>query len=116
MPPARKKTGKHRVVPDPDAKRVGVRVRALRDEKGFTFDSFVEEVGLGRGYVSELERGLVVPSLHALKKLATALDVTMADLVTGTTSRETLFEITRAMSDEEVRSLVKSARGMRTTP
>ena len=37
---------------------------------------------------SELERGLVVPGLHALDKLATALNVTVADLVLGTTQRE----------------------------
>ena len=100
---------RHRRSPDPSAKRVGQRVRQLRTELGFTFDAFVEEVGLGRGYVSELERGMVVPSLHALAKIAHALEVTMADLVLGDSQRELLFEATRKLPSGAVQSLLQQA-------
>ena len=109
MPPrATRNVGRHRKQPDPVAKRVGLRVRELRREKEFTFDAFVEESGLGRGYISELERGLVVPTVHALAKLAAALEVTMADLVLGDTPRERLFEATRSASDAELARLLKA--------
>jgi len=84
-------------------------VRRLRQEAGFTFDAFVEETGLGRGYVSELERGLVIPSLTALESLAAALAVTPADLVLGSTERERLFDRTRRLTQAEVGRLLRLA-------
>jgi transcriptional regulator with XRE-family HTH domain len=107
MPSPSAKPRKHRKTPDPAATVVGERVRRLRDEKEFTFDAFVEECGLGRGYVSELERGLVVPSLHALQKLAAALEVTVADLVLGDSDREKLYDATRKLPEAEVRALLE---------
>lgn len=85
-------------------------MRKLRGEKGFTFDAFVEETGLGRGYISELERGLVVPSITSLAKLATALEVTIADLVIGETPRERLLDLTRQLDDKSVAALLKQAQ------
>jgi|SRR5580658_6571658 transcriptional regulator with XRE-family HTH domain len=78
MPPRRRSqtAPRHRTKPDALAKAVGARVRKLRTEKGWSFDAFVEECGLGRGYISELERGLVVPTVTSLAKLAAALEVT----------------------------------------
>ena len=112
----RRKAGWHRVEPDPLAAAVGARVRRLRREQSFSFDAFVEEVGLGRGYVSELERGLVVPGLGALATVAAALEVTVADLVVGVsgrvTPREDLYEITRDLPPVAVRRLLAEARRM----
>ena len=99
--------GRHRSQPDPLSRLVGARVRRLRQEAGFTFDAFVEEVGLGRGYVSELERGLVVPSITSLARIALALEVTMADLVTvGASQRERLFELTRRLGPGKLGELL----------
>jgi transcriptional regulator with XRE-family HTH domain len=87
-----------------------VRVRKLRDEQNFTFDAFVEETGLGRGYISELERGLVVPLLHSLSRLASALEVTVADLVLGPSTREQLFEATRGLPEAEIQHFLQEIR------
>lgn len=67
----------------------------LRNVAGLTFGELVEKSGLGRGYVSELERGLVVPTVGTLARLADALDVTIADLVVGDTEREAIFDALR---------------------
>ena len=77
----------------------------LRLADGYTFDAFVEETGLGRGYVSELERGLVVPTIHSLAKIAAALRLTVADLVIGDSLRERLFEATRGLPDADLERL-----------
>ncbi len=103
--PARPRRGSHRLEPDPLAARVGARIRRLRAEKDFTFDAFVGETGLGRGYVSELERGLVVPTVGTLARVAAALEVTLADLVLGDTDRERLFEELRDARPMFVRQL-----------
>jgi transcriptional regulator with XRE-family HTH domain len=82
---------KHRRSPHPFAQEIGGRIRRIRKEQEFSFDAFVEETGLGRGYISELERGLVVPSVATLATVARALELTVADLVAGSSERELLF-------------------------
>lgn len=74
------KKSRHRKVPHPGALALGKRVRAMRLKANIKFDAFVEETGLGRGYISELERGLVVPTLDALERIARALDVPVQQL------------------------------------
>jgi transcriptional regulator with XRE-family HTH domain len=100
-----KRSGRHRLEPDPLAARIGQRVRALRTAEEFGFDAFVEETGLGRGYVSELERGLVIPTIGTLARVAKALDVTVADLVLGESDRERLFNELRRADPKLVREL-----------
>jgi transcriptional regulator with XRE-family HTH domain len=113
MPPRpRAAKTRHRTKPDPFAKAVGARVRRLRKERDFTFDAFVEETGLGRGYISELERGLVVPTITALAKVAAALELTVADLVLGDSARERLFEAARALDETQVSGLLKQAEAL----
>jgi transcriptional regulator with XRE-family HTH domain len=101
-----KRTGRsrHRERPDPLAARIGQRIRQLRGETEFAFDAFVEETGLGRGYVSELERGLVVPGVGTLSRVARALNVTIADLVCGDTDRERLFDELRGRPSAVIRA------------
>jgi transcriptional regulator with XRE-family HTH domain len=107
MPKAAAKIARsrHRERPDPLAARIGQRIRALRSESAFAFDAFVEETGLGRGYVSELERGLVVPGVGTLARVARALNVTIADLVSGDTDRERLFDELRGRPASVIRAL-----------
>jgi transcriptional regulator with XRE-family HTH domain len=102
-------------VPDALAKRIGARVKALRAARGINFDAFVEECEVGRGYVSELERGLVVPSATVLEKVAAVLEVTMADLVLGESSREELFKEAAELDEGQVRQLLDAARRMKTS-
>lgn len=105
-----RKSARHRTKPDALARAVGQRIRRLRLEQEFTFDAWVEETGLGRGYISELERGMVVPTIHALKKVADALQLPLADLVVvGQSDRERLFELTRSLDSATVSELLRTA-------
>ena len=86
-------------------------------EAEFTFDAFVEETGLGRGYVSELERGTVVPTIGTLAKVAKALQLSLADLVAiGDTRREELFCETRGLADAQVESILRDIKKLRRPP
>ena len=110
MPKRGRKSSLHRRVPDALAKRIGARIRALRAARGISFDAFVEECEVGRGYVSELERGLVNPSARVLAKAAEVLEVTTADLVLGDSLRERLFEATLGLSEAALAELLEVAR------
>jgi transcriptional regulator with XRE-family HTH domain len=93
---------------------VGKRMRELRKELKFGFDAFVGETELGRGFVSELERGLTVPTIHTLAHIAAAFELTVADLVvTDATARERLFEATRGLDEAEVEELLRMAKARR---
>ncbi len=62
--------------------RFGKRVREIREKKDISQEKLGELAGLHRTYVSSLERGLRNVSLVNIDKLATALGVPMAELVT----------------------------------
>lgn len=104
---------KHRTTPDPLSAKIGARIRALRQEREVSFDAFVEELGAGRGYASELERGLVIPSIAILSKAAEVLGVSIGDLVlVGETPREQVFIATRDLPPGVVRRLARDLKGL----
>ncbi len=59
----------------------GLAVKRLRESKGWSQERLAEVSDLNRSYVGEIERGIVVPSLVTLQKLADALGLAASDLV-----------------------------------
>src|SRR6201995_6177910 len=57
---------------------VGTNIRQLRMAKGLTLDRLATSSELTRGYISLVERGLKMPSLAALLRMAAALEVNVA--------------------------------------
>jgi transcriptional regulator with XRE-family HTH domain len=66
----------------PEAEFFGQRLRQLRNDRGLTQVGLAEASGLIDTYISDMERGLKVPSLTTLLRLAAALGCKVADLVT----------------------------------
>jgi len=64
-------------------KRVGDRVRALRQEKCWSQDVFADRSGLHRAHIGEIERGETNVTLQTLKILADTLGVKIQELVKG---------------------------------
>lgn len=56
-------------------------LRRRREDAGFSQESLATKAKLHRTYISMLERGLRVPTLVVIKKLALALGTTMASLM-----------------------------------
>jgi transcriptional regulator with XRE-family HTH domain len=101
----------HRETSHPLAAELGARIRSLRKERGFSFDAFAEE--LGRGYVSDLERGKVVPTFATLAKVAELLELEVADVVAlGSSPRLALLTLTRDLTPAQMRALILQAQGM----
>lgn len=59
----------------------GERLRALRNKRGVTQVALAERTGLPQSHVSEMERGLTLPNLATLIRIAVALDCKISALV-----------------------------------
>ncbi|CAG9607802.1 XRE family transcriptional regulator [Pseudoneobacillus rhizosphaerae] len=61
---------------------IGLRIRRLREKKGYSISQLAMRAGISKSYLSQIERNLQVnPSLHLLSKLARTLDATLDDLI-----------------------------------
>ncbi|WP_395623532.1 helix-turn-helix domain-containing protein [Sphingomonas daechungensis] len=60
---------------------LGRNVRLQREARGLSQEALAFEAGMKRSYLSELERGLRNPSVHALGRLASALGIEPATLL-----------------------------------
>ncbi len=54
---------------------LGARIRLLREERGMSLQDLATATGFSYSYICEIERGLVEPSLRALRKASEALNV-----------------------------------------
>ena len=66
-----------------DQKKVGALIRALRREKNLTQRALAERLGLSDKAVSKWERGLGCPDISLLADLSAALDVDLAQMLSG---------------------------------
>ena len=63
--------------------QIGNRIRAYRKQLGFTQESLAFEIHTSAAYLSCIERGIKKPSLQKLVEIAEILDVSVEDLVSG---------------------------------
>jgi len=61
---------------------LGVRVRELRKERGWTLEQAAVQAGLARSTLSKIENGQMSPTYEALKKLAEGLAISVPQLFT----------------------------------
>ena len=54
---------------------MGLKIRSLREELGFTLTEMAEKTGLTISTLSQIEREIISPSLSSLRRIATALNV-----------------------------------------
>ena len=61
--------------------KFGLRIKELRSTKGITQEDLAELSGLSRQYVGDVERGNRNISLVNIEKIATALEITLSELL-----------------------------------
>ncbi|ALH83091.1 MAG TPA: helix-turn-helix transcriptional regulator [Kiritimatiellia bacterium] len=61
--------------------RIGWNLKRLRKEREISQEDFATDSGFDRGYISGVERGVRNPSILVLERIATALEVDVAELV-----------------------------------
>lgn len=65
----------------PEGEVFGQRLRDVRQRLGVTQEALALSSGLTQAYISDMERGLKVPSLTTILRLAVALPTQVMDLV-----------------------------------
>lgn len=68
------------VAAQPFLKKLGTRIRRLRERKGWSQEEFADLARLDRSYMSGIERGVRNLSVLNLVKVAKALGVAIGDL------------------------------------
>ena len=62
---------------------VAIRVRQVRNARGWTQEDLSDKVGLSVRYIGQIERNQASPSVRVLGRLSQALGVAPAELLTG---------------------------------
>ena len=62
-------------------KRFGKRVKALREAKDWSQEELADRAGLHRTYISAVERAVRNPTLTVIARIAKALKVPIAELL-----------------------------------
>ncbi len=70
-------------IPTPLSRMVGNQLKELRSEKGWTLEFVGELVGKSKGAISQYEKGLTLPAVPVLIKLAQIYSVPTDLLLTG---------------------------------
>jgi transcriptional regulator with XRE-family HTH domain len=63
--------------------QLGMRIRRLREKRGFTQESFADACGLHRNFMGAVERGRQNLTLKSLGIIAKGLGTTMSRLLSG---------------------------------
>lgn len=75
-----------------DYKKIGKRIRKLRQQQRYTQETLAEAADLSAPFISHIERASKKTSLETISRIAAALNVTVDYLLTGTRSvDETAF-------------------------
>ncbi|MBO9620004.1 MAG: helix-turn-helix transcriptional regulator [Niabella sp.] len=62
-------------------KKLGLKIKQLRTEKGWSQNAFGLEINMEKSNVSRLEAGNVNPKFGTLFRVAKALEISLSDLV-----------------------------------
>lgn len=96
--------------------KIGNKIRCLRKLRGWSQETLAFNANINPAFLGQLERGLKSPTVVTLKKIAEALDVSLAELFTAVpTCEEELCRkelnlkkfscITKNLSDDEVEKI-----------
>lgn len=59
--------------------KFGLKVKSLREEKGFSIEYLANISDVDRNYISDIEKGLRNPSITIIEKIVHALDIDLGE-------------------------------------
>ena len=64
-----------------ESSKLGKNLKRIRTVKGITQGDIVRKLGLGRGFISNIENGKANPTLSTITKIAKAIGVSVGELM-----------------------------------
>lgn len=64
-------------------KRLGLRIRRLRDQRHWSQEEFADRCGINRSYMGRIERGELNLTLDSLERVAKGLGTSVSTLLRG---------------------------------
>ncbi len=89
---------------------IGETIRNYRLQKGMSQGDIEKRTGLLRCYLSRVENGHTIPSLDTLAKIATAMDLPLAQFFNETTNGDNGSKAMPHLAEDEVRFLTQIRR------
>ncbi len=86
--------------------QIAMAIRMLRQRSGLSQRQLALRMSVPRTYVSKIENEKATPTLSSLQRLATALEVSVPDLLRSATSDTRELEIQELMGDEFIAELL----------
>ena len=82
---------------------IGVRLRTLRQGRGFTQDALAERANVDQAHLARIERGVKGASLRTLSHLADALGVSVAALLAEPkdSAREEIMPLVNMLTEQQ---------------
>ncbi len=95
----------------------GANLKRFRSEKGFSQEAFATKIGVHVTNLSKYERNKSIPSLEIAEKMASALDMSLDEMVYGQQNEKarthivdnellSLFNKTQQLSDDQKKTVV----------
>lgn len=72
---------------------LGQAIKSIRKDSRLTQEELAELANLSRSYVADIERGRYSPSMSTLEKIADALSITVADILSKDTGKSGCFDV-----------------------
>ena len=86
---------------EPLSRQLGERIRALRDERGWSLEALASASGVSRSMLSEIERNKANPTLVVTYRIAQAFGLGISELIEPATGTPTI-QIVRANDPAQV--------------
>jgi transcriptional regulator with XRE-family HTH domain len=98
---------------------IGKKIREIRKANGQKLLNISEATGLSQPFISEIERGVKVPSIDTLEKICSALGITLSEFFSDQSPElpphlRNLVEAARDLSPEQVELLTDLIRKFKT--
>ena len=87
---------------------IGEKVKALRKQRNISLRELAEKTGLSKTTLGDLENSVKNPSLETVEKIATAFDMSVAELLRKTGGPEDLISSAKDSGSELLAGLSKS--------
>ena len=106
---------------DDALRRLGIRIRELRTQRGLSQEAFADVAGVHRTYMGHLKRGEKNVTFLSILRVANALGVTVSELLAGLekgdfariANRKAVSSTAKSRALEEVATLERSVRALK---